>query len=134
MICVVAIRLDGCDVRGYIAWSFLHNFEWTRGFSERFGLHFVNFSDPQRPRTPKLSASFYKSLIENNGFLEALNETKSQINESIPLLTDVKYVTTTETLIFNVKEQSDNGDRVCLSFTQFTRCIVFLLTLVNLNN
>ncbi|XP_053375783.1 uncharacterized protein LOC123534954 isoform X1 [Mercenaria mercenaria] len=63
-----AIRLDGCDVRGYTAWSFLDNFEWMEGYSEHFGLHFVNFSDPERPRTPKLSAAYFTSIVENNGF------------------------------------------------------------------
>ncbi|XP_052799780.1 lactase/phlorizin hydrolase-like isoform X2 [Mya arenaria] len=63
-----AIRLDGCDVRGYTAWSFMDNFEWMRGYSEHFGLHYVNFSDPNRPRTPKASAAFYTSIIEDNGF------------------------------------------------------------------
>ena len=39
------------------------------GTTEHFGLHYVNFSDPERQRTPKASAAFYKSIIESNGFL-----------------------------------------------------------------
>lgn len=46
----------------------MDNFEWARGYLERFGLHYVNFSDPARPRTPKASARYYTSIIENNGF------------------------------------------------------------------
>ena len=65
-----ALRLDGCDIRGYTAWSFMDNFEWMRGYSERFGLHHVNFSDPERPRIPKASAKFFTSVIEENGFLK----------------------------------------------------------------
>lgn len=38
------------------------------GFSERFGLHYVNFSDPAKPRTPKASALWYKTLIADKGF------------------------------------------------------------------
>lgn len=64
----IAIRLDGVNVRGYTAWSLMDNFEWARGYTERFGLHYVNFSDPARPRTPKESARFFTKLIENNGF------------------------------------------------------------------
>ena len=63
-----AIKLDGCNIRGYTAWSLLDNFEWSRGYSERFGLHHVDFSDPARPRTPKASALYYGNVIRDNGF------------------------------------------------------------------
>ncbi|XP_067935172.1 lactase-like protein [Watersipora subatra] len=59
---------DGCNVMGYTAWSLLDNFEWSQGYTERFGLHFVNFTDPDRPRTAKDSAKWYKKLIANNGW------------------------------------------------------------------
>nr|XP_022342919.1 uncharacterized protein LOC111136393 isoform X1 [Crassostrea virginica] len=65
-----AVRLDGCNVKGYAAWSFMDNFEWNTGYAEKFGMHYVNFSDPARPRTPKLSALFYNQVIKDNGFLE----------------------------------------------------------------
>lgn len=39
-----------------------------RGYSERFGLHYVDFNDPARTRTPKDSAKFYTKLITDNGF------------------------------------------------------------------
>ena len=55
-------------MKGYTAWSLLDNFEWTQGYSERFGLHKVDFSDPERPRSVKDSAKWYKSLIARNGW------------------------------------------------------------------
>uniref|UniRef100_A0A3P8SA68 Lactase n=1 Tax=Amphiprion percula TaxID=161767 RepID=A0A3P8SA68_AMPPE len=60
--------LDGADLRGYTAWSLMDNFEWAEGYAERFGLFFVNRSDPALPRIPKMSASYYTSIINCNGF------------------------------------------------------------------
>lgn len=60
--------LDGVDLRGYTAWSLMDNFEWAAGYSERFGLFYVNRSDPTFPRIPKNSASRYASIITCNGF------------------------------------------------------------------
>ncbi len=65
---ILAIDHDGCNVIGYTAWSLLDNFEWGMGYVEKFGLHYVNFSDPARPRSVKESARFYKQLILDNGF------------------------------------------------------------------
>ncbi|CAK6448613.1 unnamed protein product [Pipistrellus nathusii] len=62
-----AVR-DKVDLRGYTVWSVMDNFEWATGFAERFGLHFVNYTDPSLPRIPKASAKFYASITRCNGF------------------------------------------------------------------
>ena len=36
---------------------------------ERFGMHYVNFTDPAKPRIPKASANYYARLIQKNGFV-----------------------------------------------------------------
>ena len=52
----------------------MDNFEWAEGYTERFGLHWVNFSDPDRPRIQKDSAKFYKSLVDSNGYVRAASQ------------------------------------------------------------
>lgn len=42
----------GLDVRGYTYWSTTDNFEWQSGYCPQFGLYSVDFSKPDRPRTP----------------------------------------------------------------------------------
>ncbi|XP_048237315.1 uncharacterized protein LOC124113782 [Haliotis rufescens] len=63
-----AIKLDECSVRGFTAWSLMDNMEWSSGYSEKFGLHYVNFSDPMLPRIPKASAKWYAGLVQDNGY------------------------------------------------------------------
>ena len=56
---------SGADVRGYFAWSLLDNFEWSAGFSKRFGLIHVNYATQER--TIKASGRWYTGVIRNNG-------------------------------------------------------------------
>jgi beta-glucosidase len=55
---------EGIPVRGYFLWSLIDNFEWADGYTNRFGLHYVDYSTQKR--TPKLSAAFYREVIARN--------------------------------------------------------------------
>ncbi|TSL34584.1 Cytosolic beta-glucosidase [Bagarius yarrelli] len=59
-----AITDDGVNVRGYFSWSLLDNFEWSDGFSVRFGLFHVDFSSPRLKRTMYRSGKEYTALIK----------------------------------------------------------------------
>jgi beta-glucosidase len=53
----------GVPVRGYFVWSLLDNFEWARGYSQRFGIIYVDY--PTQRRIPKSSARWYADLIRS---------------------------------------------------------------------
>lgn len=56
---------EGADVRGYFLWTFLDNFEWDKGYTERFGIVYVDFATQKR--IVKDSAYWYQKIIESNG-------------------------------------------------------------------
>ncbi len=60
-----AAMAQGVDLKGYFVWSLLDNFEWTAGYSKRFGLVFVDYATQRR--TPKASFCWYRDVIARNG-------------------------------------------------------------------
>jgi beta-glucosidase len=59
---------EGVDLRGYLHWSLIDNYEWTRGFDMRFGLIEVDYDTLERKIRP--SAYVYKQIIVDNGIVE----------------------------------------------------------------
>lgn len=53
---------EGCDVRGYFAWSLIDNFEWLAGFDQRFGIVWCDLHGDQR-RIVKDSGHWLRDLI-----------------------------------------------------------------------
>ena len=57
---------EGVDLRGYLAWSLMDNFEWAYGYSKRFGIVRVDYDTQER--TVKDSARWYAQVARDNGF------------------------------------------------------------------
>jgi beta-glucosidase len=56
---------QGVNLRGYFAWSLLDNYEWSQGYSKRFGIVHVDYATQRR--TPKASARFYADVARTRG-------------------------------------------------------------------
>jgi beta-glucosidase len=56
----------GIPVKGYFVWSLMDNFEWAEGYSQRFGLIWIDYQTQMR--IIKDSARWYQKVIAENGF------------------------------------------------------------------
>jgi beta-glucosidase len=59
---VGAARQAGVEVKGYMVWSLLDNFEWASGHAKRFGIVHVDYATQRR--TPKDSALWYREFLQ----------------------------------------------------------------------
>ena len=63
--CLHKAAEDGVDVRGYFHWCVTDNFEWGKGFTERFGMVYCDFETQER--IIKDSGYWYRDVINSNG-------------------------------------------------------------------
>ncbi len=63
---------NGADVRGYLHWSLMDNFEWAEGFWPRFGLVEIDYKTLERKMRP--SAHLYRDICLHNGVTGTLME------------------------------------------------------------
>lgn len=54
----------GADVRAYLHWALMDNFEWAGAYQFRYGFYNVDFSNPLLPRTPRPSAAVFRSIAD----------------------------------------------------------------------
>ncbi|XP_011181761.1 myrosinase 1 [Zeugodacus cucurbitae] len=79
---------DGANVKGYAHWSLMNSFEWKAGYTAIFGLYNVDFSHPNRTRSPKISAKVYAQICKTNtidlSYRPTLNETQITAMTRLP--------------------------------------------------
>jgi lactase-phlorizin hydrolase len=75
-----AINEDGCNVKAYTFWSLLDSFEWDSGYTLKFGMYHVNFSNPNATRVPKSSAHVFSEIIKARALPAAYLQNKGEIS------------------------------------------------------
>ena len=69
---------EGIDIKGYLHWSLLDNFEWAQGFTPRFGLIEVDYENQQRKIRP--SAIKYATYARHNAV--SVSDARTEIEKS----------------------------------------------------
>ncbi|XP_071909819.1 raucaffricine-O-beta-D-glucosidase-like [Coffea arabica] len=71
-----AMDVDKVDVKGYLIWSLLDNFEWSEGSTARFGIIHVNFKD-RNARYPKESGLWFMNFLAKSNAVNHPSPTKT---------------------------------------------------------
>ncbi|KAH0998490.1 hypothetical protein HUJ05_000014 [Dendroctonus ponderosae] len=93
-----AIYNHNVAVTGYTQWSFMDNFEWSNGYTAKFGAISVDFANENRTRTPKASFYWYQKVIKNRCLNETFDGDVSAVATRTPLL----YVVSTALIILKM--------------------------------
>lgn len=81
--CLQRAADEGNDIRGYFLWTFLDNFEWEKGYNERFGIVYVDYESQKR--IVKDSAYWYQQVMKTNGGILSMNQNKKEILKMTPV-------------------------------------------------
>ena len=60
---VLKAKNEGADIRGYLLWTFMDNFEWAEGYGPRFGIVYNDYKT--QTRYPKDSALWWKEFLKS---------------------------------------------------------------------
>lgn len=61
----------GLDVRGYAYWALTDNFEWQSGYCPKFGLYTIDYTKPEKPRTPAAGRDTLKGVADKRSLSQA---------------------------------------------------------------
>jgi beta-glucosidase len=55
---------EGVPLAGFFVWTLMDNFEWAKGYTQRFGIVWTDYATQER--IPKDSALWYRQVIKDN--------------------------------------------------------------------
>ncbi|KAL0355836.1 UNVERIFIED_CONTAM: Oleuropein beta-glucosidase [Sesamum radiatum] len=83
------------NVKGYFAWSWCDNFEWSEGYTERFGVIYIDFNHNQA-RHPKHSALWFAKFLKSKKLTSISDEQQSEDNSETEAETEADTKAETE--------------------------------------
>ncbi|KAL0416742.1 UNVERIFIED_CONTAM: Raucaffricine-O-beta-D-glucosidase [Sesamum latifolium] len=91
-----AMKKVQVNVKGYFAWSWCDNFEWSEGYTERFGMIYIDFNHNQA-RHPKHSALWFAKFLKSKKKSTLIsNEQQSEDNSKTEAETEAETKAETE--------------------------------------
>ncbi|XP_014492159.1 beta-glucosidase 18 [Vigna radiata var. radiata] len=84
-----AIR-KGADVRGYMIWSLMDNFEWASGYDVKYGLYYVDRDTLER--IPKLSVQWFSSFLNNTTNTDEQDLSEQYVRSQDAMTTGFKVI------------------------------------------
>ena len=131
---------NGSNIKGYFAWSLLDNFEWADGYSKRFGLHYVNYTQKNLTRYPKNSAKWFSNYVNilnpNATYIGptlspiTINDDYAQMVCPTLQTTTTTTTTTTNTTTTNNNDDNKNKGSPWLDTLEITTIVIVILIVV----
>ncbi|XP_018565428.1 myrosinase 1-like [Anoplophora glabripennis] len=96
-----AIEKDGVNVIGYTAWSFLDSFQWTDGYTYKFGFYWMDFENGYR--LEKDSLVFYRQVAKTFTIPEEVTTTTSAVTTDVtdPTVSDTTPGSATKMALYS---------------------------------
>ncbi|XVE54510.1 hypothetical protein DITRI_Ditri03aG0087700 [Diplodiscus trichospermus] len=113
----------GVNVKGYFYWNLFDDFEWSEGFSNRFGLYYIDFKNNLK-RIPKKSAKWYHDFVRvtqasQKGIGAPISNSKEYLNVEIRF--SKWFICGVSTAAARIVESAKSGEKGPSAWDQFVQ-------------